>query len=173
MEQQCMNPNRSSVCLSSNSRTFMNIRMSDHSWTLEWAIRGNRRRPMTPPSENRGGQCTNEGVGEGKNNFFCVFLKKKFVLYVNVMRISYLCIWKKFSKKVNFWGDEKKKVSRFEKLFEREQNEKQLKDSRLETSRWRIGWTTKDKKLSRSEKKWSKKVKRNGEGGEAPNGQNE
>ena len=31
MEQQCMNPNRSSVCLSSNSRTFMNIRMSDHS----------------------------------------------------------------------------------------------------------------------------------------------
>lgn len=29
MEQQCMNPNRSSVCLSSNSRTFMHIRMTD------------------------------------------------------------------------------------------------------------------------------------------------
>ena len=43
-----------------------------------------------------------KGWGSGKNNFFCVFLKKKFVLYVNVMRISYLCIRKKFSKKVNF-----------------------------------------------------------------------
>ena len=76
MEQQCMNPNRSSVCLSSNSRTFMNIRMSDHSWTLEWAIRGNRGRPMTPPSENRGAMFKWRGGG-GEKQFFLCFSEKK------------------------------------------------------------------------------------------------
>ena len=32
---------------------------------------------MTPPSENRGGQCTNEGVGGGEKQFFLCFSEKK------------------------------------------------------------------------------------------------
>jgi len=46
--------------------------------------------------------------------------------------ISYLCIRKKFSKTGNFWRGRNKKVSRFGKLLEREENEKQLKMSGLE-----------------------------------------
>ncbi len=53
------------------------------------------------------------------------------------MIISYLCIRKKFSKTGNFWRDRNEKVSRFGKLFESDENEKQLRKSKLEKEKWR------------------------------------
>lgn len=55
---------------------FVSHPIQEHSWTLEWAIRGNRRRPMTPPSENRGGNVQMKGWGRGKTIFFVFFWKK-------------------------------------------------------------------------------------------------
>jgi len=53
--------------------------------------------------EKTGVKCTNDGVGEWKNNFFLVFLKKKSYYCLEVKIISYLCIRKKFPKTGNFW----------------------------------------------------------------------
>ena len=72
-------------------------------------------------SGENGGQCTIEGVGAGENNFFCVFLKKKFVFCLEVEIISYLCIRKKFSKTGNFCEVENEKVFQNGKLLKREE----------------------------------------------------
>jgi hypothetical protein len=78
-------------------------------------------------SGENGGQCTIEGIGAWENNFFYVFLKKKFVFCLEVEIISYLCIRKKFSKTGNFYEGENEKVFRFGKLLKREKNANQLK----------------------------------------------
>ena len=69
--------------------------------------------------------------GGAKSFFLFVFIKKKLVYCLDVEKILYLCIRKKFTKTGNFPRGEKEKVFRFGKFFESDEREKMLKERRL------------------------------------------